>query len=558
MAAVKRRARFDVDKLRELAGDKSFARGEAYFREDRVTVISIETARVLAQVSGTEDYRTELRGRGKRIGGNCSCPAFEDRGFCKHLAAAALAANAAGEDGVAAGTGVLDRIRRHLKGKPVDALVEIIIEVAEENPHLLRKLDLATAAADGDATTIEKRLRSAIDAATRTRGFVDYMEARKWAANVEAALDTLASLAKGGHAKIVLLLADHAIDRIGRAAENIDDSDGRCGALMARARDIHLAAAVAVRPDPVRLAQDLFARETGGGFETFHGAAGLYAKALGQAGLAEYHRLAKEAWERLPPVRRRRGEFNYDYERRHLEEILDYFAERAGDVEAQIALRASDLSSPWRVLELAEFCLSRGRADAALSHAEEGLWIFEDDPPDERLVFFAVGLLLKRGRKDDAAAHLWRAFEKTPSMELYERLRKIADSKAGDRAIALLRERKAGRAQWSGSGDLLVEILMRDKKHDEAWETVQAQGASDGLTEKLARATEKTHRPAVLEFYRRRVEALAIAGGDQAYVAAAALVKRIAALEDKTSHAAYVADLKIRFARRRKLIGLLS
>ena len=48
---------------------------------------------MLAQVAGTEDYRTELTGRGEDFDGECSCPAFEDWGFCKHMVATALAAN---------------------------------------------------------------------------------------------------------------------------------------------------------------------------------------------------------------------------------------------------------------------------------------------------------------------------------------------------------------------------------------------------------------------------------------------------------------------------------
>src|SRR6267378_4800633 len=90
--------RFDIGRLRELAGEKAFARGEAYYHGGQVQILVLEPGRVLAQVAGTEDYRTELTGRGKEIDGACSCPAFEDWGFCKHMVAAALAANAAGSD----------------------------------------------------------------------------------------------------------------------------------------------------------------------------------------------------------------------------------------------------------------------------------------------------------------------------------------------------------------------------------------------------------------------------------------------------------------------------
>ena len=91
-----------------------------------------------------------------------------------------------------------------------------------------------------------------------------------------------------------------AIERIERAAESVDDSDGHCGALLERARDIHLAAARAARPEPLQLARDLFAREMEQDSDAFDGAAALYADALGTEGLAEYRRLAAAAWTSCP------------------------------------------------------------------------------------------------------------------------------------------------------------------------------------------------------------------------------------------------------------------
>src|ERR1700747_988085 len=167
---AKARPRFDIDVLRDLAGDKGFARGEAYCRGGQVQILVLEPGRVLAQVAGTEDYRTELTGRDKEIDGACSCPAFEDWGFCKHMVAAALAANAAGSD--TAAESALPRIRDHLKKKGVDALVEMIVNLAERDPALFHKLDMAAAAFHGDDKTLEARLSKAIDGATRTKGFV--------------------------------------------------------------------------------------------------------------------------------------------------------------------------------------------------------------------------------------------------------------------------------------------------------------------------------------------------------------------------------------------------
>ena len=557
----KDRPRFDIGRLRELAGEKAFARGEAYCHRGQVQILALDPGRVLAQVAGTEDYRTELTGRGKKIDGACSCPAFEDRGFCKHMVAVALTANAAGSDADAEGAGALSRIRDHLKEKGVDALAEMSVALAERDPALFRKLDLAAAAAHADDKTLEARLREAIDGATRTRGFIEYREAPGWAADVDAALDTIADLASGRRANLALKLVERAIDLIERAAEDIDDSDGHCGALLHRARDIHLAAARVARPEPVQLARDLFAREMEGGYGTFDGAAVLYAEVLGEEGRAQYRRLAAEAWEKLPPrsgEARKRDERSGDYHR--LKDILDVFAEREGDVDARAALRAKDLSSPWNYLQLAEFYLSQGREEEALRWAEEGLWVFEDGRPDARLVFFAVELLSKAGRSREAEAHLRRAFEAAPSLDLHAQLCKLGGEPARERAIKFLEARLVGeeRTRWHYPADLLIRILMHEKMFDAAWTAMRKHGASPGMKEVLARASETTHSREALEVYAERVEQLADTGGNSTYAEAAALIARMAALRSAAEQAAYVASLKGRFGRKRNFMKLLG
>lgn len=556
----KAQPRFDIGALRDIVGDKVFERGKEYHEDGQVQILALEPDRVLAQVSGTDDYRTTLSGRGKTIDGECSCRAFEDWGFCKHMVAVALAANAAGADGETDGVGALGRIRAHLKEKGVDALVEMIVEIAERDPELFRKLDMAAAMVSADDKTIEKRLRKAIDDATRVQYFIGYREAADWAGGVDSALDALAELASGAHAGLALKLAEHAADRIEQAMQEIDDSDGHCGALLGRARDIHLAAARAARPDPVQLARGLFAREMGEDYGTFSGAVALYADALGKAGLAEYRRLATEAWAKLPPrsgAGRQHESLPGHYQ---LQGILDFFAERDGDVDARIALRAKDLTSPWRYLQLAEFCLAQGRKDEALRRAEEGLWLFEDQRVDERLVLFAAGLLSKAGRKGDAEAHLWRAFEKAPSLELYARLRKLGGTVAREHAVKLLEARvaKEQRSRWHYPADLLIRILTHEKMFDAAWATVRDHGASRDAKESLARASEATHPREALVAYAERIEELVESGDNPAYAEAAKLITHIGGLRDADAQGAYVADLRARFSRRRNFIKLLK
>jgi hypothetical protein len=552
-------SRFDVDALRDLAGEKVFARGEAYCRGGQVEILAIEPARVVAQVSGTEDYRTVLTGRGKRIGGECSCPAFEEWGFCKHMVAVALMANAEGGDAKAEGAGTLSRIRQHLKSKSIDTLVEMIVELAERDAKIYRKLDLAAAMSQADNPTLEASLRKAIDKATRTRGLVEYGEVGDWAAGVDGVLDAVAALVSNGRGGLALKLVDHALSKIEAAIQHVDDSDGYCGAMLSRACEIHLAACLAVRPDPVKLAGELFSREMDDQYDIFHGAAATYADVLGEVGLTEYRRRASEAWGKLPPRSKGRGGMqNHDTGYDCLKRMLDFFAERDGDVEAQIALRAKDLSSPWKYLELAEFCLSLGREEEALSRAEEGLWIFEDGQPDGRLVGFVVQLLVKRKRKADAEALLWRTFEKAPSLEFYGKLRLIGGASARERAIAFLEERLAKEkpSQWHFPSTLFIQILMKEKMFDQAWRIARRHGTSPGLAEDLARASETSHPAEAIEVYAKRVAEMVNIGSG--YEEAAQLVVRMAGLRGATEQSAYVAGLKERYHRKRNFMKLLG
>ena len=555
-----RKPRFDVAALRTQAGDKVFARGEEYHRDGQVDLLSVERDRVLARVLGSEDYRTVLMGRGKKIRGECSCPAFRDWGFCKHLVATALATNEVADEGWEKKPSVLDRIRAHLKQQGVDALVEMVVELAERDTALFRKLDIAaTASSTGDVERLEKQLRRAIDGATRTGGSVGYDETDDWADNVGAALDAIAQLVDGQHAALALKLALHAIDCIEDAMEEIDESGGHGHALLEQAGDIHLAACLAAKPDPVALARDLFPRQLHGQYDTFYRAVVRYDEALGEAGLAEYRRLALEAWEKLPPPARKPEKNEKDPA--VLVDILDFFAERDGDVETRIALRSRSLSTSSDYLTLAKFCLAEGRKEEALRRAEEGLWMFEDGRPDERLVLFVGDLLAKAGRKEDAVTRLWNAFEKAPSLDLYRQIKKLGGKAARERALTHLEAKAAASRPMTGdmSVSTYILVLMEEKMYDAAWTALRSHpGMGPYLTGPLAEASEETHPEEALAAHARNVEFHIMNGGSTGNKEACRLIARMARLRDPAAQAQYVASLKERHRLKRNFIKLLG
>jgi uncharacterized Zn finger protein len=559
---------FEEHTLREFAGDKVFARGAAYHANGQVEIGAVTAGRLFARVMGSEIYAVRLDGTGRDFSGECTCPAFADRGFCKHLVATALAANATDPAELAAASSRFERIRGHLRAKGVDGLVEMIIGLAESNPELLKELELSVAVDTDDDKAVFTRFKKAITDATRMRDYVEYRFVREWAKGIDKVLDRMEVLLEH-RAEVVRRLLEYFFARMDEALQSIDDSDGYGGALYARSCEMHLAACRKAKPEPVALARDLFAREMASDWDFFTDASQTYARVLGKPGLAEYHRLASEAWKKLKPTRPRRGGV-WDEEsstRRRLNSILERFAERESGLDGRIAMRAKNLVSPYDYMEIARMCLENKREAEALKWAEEGLWQFEDDP-DEQLIVFTADLRAGAGRKDDAAVLLWQVFDRAPGERVYEKLKLFGRSTTGsvrERAIAILKTKlgkpSARQGYWSSIAELLIEILLEGKSFAEAWSVALAHGCSDELLETLAKLTEESHPSEVLAAFRGKVEQLIVTGGRENYVKTAKFIARMQKIRRRLNksgdHTAYLADLMTRHKARRNFIKLL-
>ena len=567
--------RFDPAGLRVLAGGAVFGRGEEYARSGRVELLSDDGERVRARVLGTEVYRAALRGRGRTFAGECSCPAFADHGFCKHLVATALAANAVGEGGEA----VPDRIggiRAHLRAQGADRLAEMILDLAERDPALLDRLDLAaSAAAPGDPAEVAERCRAALKRALRTGRFVEYGEAGAWTRGVLDVLEQLEGLIGAGRAELVLEVVEDLVRRLPGALENVDDSDGGGSEIAGRAAELHLAACEAARPDPVALARELFRLETTEDLGGFSGAVDTYAHLLGPVGLDEYSRLAQEAWNRLPKARPRRDGLvrgtEDDLARYRLFPILDRLAGREGDLDRRIALREAQLAHARDYLRLAEFCLEHGREAEAIRRAEEGAWLF-DDASGEPLLLFLAERHRASGRAAEAEAVVWPGFERSPSMRLYEAM--VRGKKAGaaaraalaDRAVGLLDaqlgEPKGRTRPFPGHlAGLLVEILLRERRLAAAWAAARRHGCPEDTWLALAEASEGDMPDEALAVYERLVEQQVGLTNKHGYAVACRLVARMGPLRARrgegAAHRAYVEALLARHRAKRSFVAML-
>jgi uncharacterized Zn finger protein len=558
---------FDVAKLRKAAGNKVFERGEDYHADGSVDILTFSNFRVTAQVIGSQPYFVDLACNKGELSGSCSCPAYVDHGFCKHMVATGLTANDhAPDDGVADSPNTIENMLRSLDH---EALVKLVIDIASSDPKALHALSLKAAlisAADSDIPSLAKKLKREIKAATRVGEFVGYDEVPAWAASVEDLIDSIEGLLAKGHGALVMELADLLREHLNDAFEAIDDSNGQMGMLISRAIELHLAACRIARPDPVQLAKDLFAREMADDFgqeDTIE----TYADLLGDAGRKEMERLAAAAWAKIHPPRSGVDDDDDAWSYPQLAAMLDRFAADRGDLQARIDIRKRDLSHPGRYLDLAKLCEEHGRTEEAIKWVEDGLFIFEDNR-DDRLVLYAADLFMRRGRADDRTALLWRAFARTPSIDLHKKLvhnlKGESRVQVTDRVIELIKTRKpdAGRLRLQNDDDLVVSILSSERRLDEEWAFAALAKCTIYCLEELAQASEKSHPRQALEVHQRRATRLVQTGGNQSYEEAQRLIKRMRIIAERggetDGQAAFESDLLAKHHAKRNFIKLMS
>lgn len=514
--------------LAKLAGERSYARGLAYFRHGAVLDLVRTRDTLKARVLGSDEYRVALRAVGRALEWSCTCPLGDEGTFCKHAVAAGLAWLREGgspEDDLAP-------LRAHLAGQSKEALIELLLEQASEDPQLRARLESASLREAAPADP--KALKEVVRRAFAVRGFVDYHGMRAFVARAEPIARLLRELTASGRAAQALELADYAMRRGLAAYERTDDSDGGFGELLHEIAVLHLDACRAARPAGEVPGAALYELQMLDQWDFFDIAD--YAPLLDKEGLARYRALVEEAWRKVPeraPGERREP----DLRRLLLSHLMEALARLDGDTDALVAVKRRDLSSPYAFLAIAEILAAAKRHDEALAWAERGRKAFPKDP-DPRLVAFLVGAYRRARRNGDATALAWDDFACRPSLDAYKLLRSACGAREWpawrDKALARLRveTKKAERRvhYWSPGNSLLVEILLHEGDGDAALAEARAGGCTEALWMKLAQAREASHPAEAAEIYRARIDPIIARTNNAAYDEAAKLTARIRGL----------------------------
>jgi len=212
----------------------------------------------------------------------------------------------------------------------------------------------------------------------------------------------------------------------------------------------------------------------------------------GETGLAEYRRLATDAWEknsrvfRWPDPEGGAGGGEFLGNQHQLMRILDFFAERAASRDPHRAARKNRLPvdiSNRRVLSFT-------RAEKRLCPCRGGLGV-RDGPPNDGSS--CSRQLLTKAAKGDARFNLQRAFEKEPKPRTLHRLRKFGGEAARERVVRFLEAgRPARKIRWHNP-----PIFSSASACMRRCSTRPGSGAETrsvgGLEEELASDSEATH-----------------------------------------------------------------
>jgi uncharacterized Zn finger protein len=568
--------------LRGLAGSRFYERGDEYYRTGRVTSLVVRGDTVRATVRGSHDYRVSLAVEGGDFEYDCTCPLGDDDLFCKHCVAVGLAA-AFGEPGEEAVGGApagsrraatMDDVRAYLERQPTSALVELLVSQAAEDGRLMDRLRLRVAGG-GESGPDVAAFRAAIDDAVRISEYEDMDDSVEYGDGVAAVLESVAELVDAGHGARAAELVEYALAAMEEACGE-GDVEGALDIVAERAGEIHEAACRAAPPDPEILARRLFRLETESTFGAFHGAAERYADVLGERGLAEYRRLAREAWDALPPL----GPGEHDPAgggRWRITAVMKSLAAADPDPGAMLEVITRDLSVQENFLEVALFHQRAGDGDLALEWAERGIAAF-GETCDPRLRDLVLEEYHRRGRGDDAMMLLWAAFDRRPDLQRYQVLKGHANRLGTtqfwrERALARMRSAMAPARPANGrygTGAIhvlgnprteLVRILMGEGDLDAAWAEAQG-GVPDDLVFQLARLREKDHPEDAFPVYRKRLEELIEQGGDLPYGEAVRLLRRLCGLMDGVGqyeqYEAYERTVRDRYRRKRNFMKLLD
>jgi hypothetical protein len=328
-----------------------------------------------------------------------------------------------------------------------ERLAAILVELADGDAEVKRRLRLELAAQSG-GDTIAAEIGKRITALRSARSFIDWQKRRDFVKDLDLQRAMIVDRVAQTRADLALDLMWRFMDLAEPVLNRVDDSNGSVGDVFrAACEDLGTIAAKA-KPDPVNLADRVFAAVQANDYGVFDGLVAVMLPALGEVGAAHLkERLRKALTDRSGKAAER------DYHALVVRSALQALADGQSDVDAYVALvPPEERRMPHQGAEIGRRLLAAGRAAdaiAALERARPKRSAAKAARDDD---FYLVGLaaddaweatyieaLEATGRQDEAQRLRWAAFEERLSADrlraYLKRLPDFDDVEAEERAM---------------------------------------------------------------------------------------------------------------------------
>ncbi len=318
-----------------------------------------------------------------------------------------------------------------------ERLAAILVGLAEDDAEVKRRLRLEMAAqAGGD--TIAAEIGKRITTLRSAKSFVDWQKRRDFVKDLDLQRSMIVSRVAQTRADLALDLMWRFLDLAEPVINRVDDSNGAVGDVFRSACEDLGAIAIKAEPDPVALADRVFAATLANDYGVYDSLVQIMLPALGERGAPHLkNRLHQELAKQAQNAAGR--DWRTGAVRRALQDIADGQA----DVDAYIALvPETERRMAYAGAEIARRLLAAGRASEALATLEQAkpkLPPGRADHYDDE--FYLAGhhvgsaweevyieALDATGQKEKAQLLRWAAFEeRLSSSQLRDHLKQLSD-----------------------------------------------------------------------------------------------------------------------------------
>jgi hypothetical protein len=411
------------------------------------------------------------------------------------------------------GTVPIPDLHDQLVDLPRDHLVRLLVELAEQDPAVARRLRLQSL----DGRT--RQLGRVVDETLRTRRrHLGYREMLAYAGEAGPLVDALAQAAEGPAARDAVPVVERALSHVVKVLQHGDDSAGAGGDVARSLLRVHARASDVGRPDRRKLVRWLL-RFTLDDQDFFHPDVRDYAAALGEEGVEEYR----------TEVRRRAESDPEAFAPGH---ALQQLALHDRDADAIVRLVGGDLDGAHRYVSVAQAFREIGDHDAALLWARRGMaqhvtW------HSRKLYDLAADVLAARGDLDGVVEVRRGGLEALPDPTSYAALREAAAATA---VWPTLRPDALATLRGRGTDHYLLALLS-DGDVDTAWSALQnadVDPLQESTVQRLAAARAETHPADAVPFARRAVEQTLGTADRRAYRQAVKVLLHLRVLHDRS------------------------